>query len=524
MSDTVPSRSEAILICDLCGRSCQRDNLAIRGKVNFCQECASSRPAECLSALQTGKSSKWMRNGFLAVLSLGVIGGGGWAGWTYSLQHALPPKENPSRTENSSLTENVQKLEHQTEVLTKITTNALQKRQVTDVGNVHLLFVAEPGTDSTMGLASRLYAIREAPDPLSAKLTGKVGSEMEASFQEGIRYVQKLPRDWEKDFSIRLSFEDKFTPKDGASAATGFTVAMLAAIQNFALDPELALTGDLTIDGEVQPIGGVPHKIRGAIMSKCKITLVPERNSRDVADLVLLDGIAPLWDTQVFSIATIDEAVAMVRQDRDATVQQGIDRFNRLRARLPAVVTTDYLKSPIVISELMEVLKLAPHHLSAATLLQVIDGRIPKELSLNQSVDEIIEASYLFIAPVVTPEKEPAKNQSSHDKGLTVFPEREYGDCIKRLNTLTPILDKRSLDLKVACIGYASALRASVTNYRASDVDAFRARAPWSSWGVREINYAQQHVKDEDDARSKLLLTLRKLHTDHSLLTELNKK
>jgi hypothetical protein len=381
-------------------------------------------------------------------------------------------------------------------------------KPVVDVGNIQLLFVIRPGTDGAIGLASRLYATKEAPDTPTAALMTPVGNDMKTSFQEGLRYVRKQPRNWENEFSIRLSFEDKFSSKDGGSAGTGFTVEMLAAIDHIALDPNVAMTGDLTIDGEVQPVGAVVEKLRGAIAGKCKITLIPERNNRDVLDLALLDGTSPLWETQILSISSVDEALALVRKDRAEKTTAALDRFDRLRARLPAVVTPNYLQSPIVQSELKEVLRLAPNHLSAATLLKAAEGQLPKELTLSRSVDEIVAAAYLFVGDEIGSKERTAG--AARGGGITRFPEQEFTECMKKLTALQPILDPHALELKSACAGYASAMR-SMATYKGE------------SFG-RDRDYQWQIKENFDTARSKLLLTVRRLTTDGSLIREMTKK
>lgn len=400
--------------------------------------------------------------------------------------------------------------------------NNQSNRAVSDVGNIHLLFVTAPGTDGCLGMASRLYATREAPSGEAAKLVTKVGDEMRTSFEEGVRYVRKLPRGWEKDFSIRLSFEDKFTPKDGGSAGTGFTLAMLAAVQNVALDPDIAVTGDLTIDGTVQPVGAVVEKLRGAIADKCKITLIPQRNAGDAQDLALLDGTEPLWETQIFSIATIDEAFGLARLDRAENLKAAIARFNELRARLPAKVTANYLPSPIVQAELQAVLKLAPNHLSAAILLHAAEHQLPDQLSLERSLDEISHASYLFLQTLAKEKPESGAATERKAGGLTVFPEQEYQKSMARLYRLSSILDPRSVEFKVACISYAGALRAAAT-YKTPDVTGQRTQQQWADLARRERGYQQQYVDNLNDSRSKLILCVRKFSTDSTLRRDLRK-
>ena len=543
MSKNSPLALDRMLTCALCGMRFDPSRIAMRGKLNFCESCTVARTTECLTRMKGFGAQR--RFPLMTALLVGIIVCGGiWMTRNVrSTLKSLIAAESRGDSESSSApsstapgglvapstgdpslvsgdpADSSQGRNDSTDIPLwpkfRAMANAVRRttgmglKPVVDVGNIQLLFVIRPGTDGAIGLASRLYATKEAPETPTAALMTPVGNDMKASFQEGLRYVRKHPRDWESEFSIRLSFEDKFSSKDGGSAGTGFTVEMLAAIDHIALDPNVAITGDLTIDGEVQPVGAVVEKLRGAIAGKCKITLIPERNTRDVLDLALLDGTSPLWETQILSISTIDEALASVRKDRAERTTAAITRFDQLRARLPAVVTPNYLQAPIVQSELKEVLRLAPNHLSAATLLKAAEGQLPKVLSLNRSIDEIVAGYYLFVGDEIGSKER--TSGSSQSAGITRFPEQEFAECMKKMTALQPILDPRALELKSACAGYASALR-SVAASKARDLSG------------RDRDYQWQIKENFDTARSKLLLTVRRLTTDGSLIREMTKK
>jgi hypothetical protein len=541
------------LNCALCWRSFPASQMPLRGKLNFCQACATERAEECLARLNAyRKKSPWAPVGY-AMLGLGLIAAAA-ACWAFGIKpstthtpSALQKILTAVKTGSAELTESesesdskpisspvtppapvnsaaaapvAEAKETSTPWLQRLLSDR-NRRAVEDAGSIHLLFVIRPGTDTRMGLASLLFITREAPNDNSAKLTTEVGSQMQTSFDEGLRYVRKQPRNWEREFSIRLSFEDKFTSKDGGSAGTGFTIAMLSAIKGVPLDSTVAVTGDLTVDGTVQPVGAVVDKIRGALEEKCKVILIPERNSRDVTDLAILDGTQRLWETQIFSISTIDEAFNLARKDRPENIKNAMARFDALRARLPAVVTPNYLQSPIVQTELKEIVRAAPNHLSAAALLHAAENQLPHELSLNRSVEEIFSASYLFVSDVVGGES--TKQHTSNGPGLTVFPEREFNVCINTLQRLSPILDHRSQDLRLACMAYASAIHTAAT-YQPPDMRGYRTYQQWTDLAKREKGLAQQTKEEVDERRSRLLLALHKLDTDGSLISELKKK
>ena len=532
MTEPRPAIVEHLLNCGLCGLHYPASQMPMRGRLNFCKTCASERAAGCLARLdEAGKSPR--RRSFLgALVASGIVAVALWWGANACRYRDalffrnLPSIPGATGTGDEAPASDANEQPWYVRMFagkrpSPAADAGQQKRSVVDAGQIHLLYVTQPGTDGRMGLTSRLFITREAPHMVSAKLMTEVGKDMQTSFAEGLRYVDKLPRAWEKEFSIRLSFEDKFTSKDGGSAGTGFTIGMLAAIQNIALDPDVAITGDLTVDGSVQPVGAVVEKLRGAVVGKCKITLIPERNSRDVVDLALLDGTSPLWETQVFSIGTVEQALAFARRDRAEKTRSAITRFNALRARLPATVTANYLQSPVVQTELAHVLADAPNHVSAMTLLRAAANQLPPELSLNRSVEEILAMSYLFVDGVINPEKK--SRSGSGGKGLTVFPEREFAECQKSLQRLTPILDRRSLDLKSNCSAYVTSLRAA-WNYHPPAADGFRTQQQWLDAVRRESGFQAQTQENLEDARSRLLLSLRKLDTDGSLMMELLKQ
>lgn len=524
--------------CDLCHRSYPLSQIVLRDRLNFCQACATGRAAECLGRLQglAGKS-RWS-SAALIVTSFALGAGVAWIvamvlpGRPPLLSDLNRPVMEDSRAAASAAPLNgpvaipapvVAEAKETSAPATKAPLIDRSRRIVEDAGRIHLLFVTRPGTDACMGLASQLFVTREAPSSNSAKLMTDVGSQMETSFEEGLRYVRKQSRDWEDQFSIRLSFEDKFTSKDGGSAGTGFTIAMLAASQNIELDPEVAVTGDVTIDGTVQPVGAVVEKLRGAIEGKCTVTLIPERNSRDAVDFALLHGPSRLWETQVISIATINDALAAARKERPENLKNAVDKFKALRARLPVQVTDNYLASPIVQAELKEILRLAPNHLSASILLQAAEKRLPSELSLNRSVEKILAASSLFVSDVINP-KESKPRYAEDDKGMAIFPEREFNQCMGTLQRLTPLLDRRALELKDSCTAYASALR-SAWNYQPPTPPPMWNMNPQAMAIVRHQQMiAQQTQSDLDQSRTRVMLALRKLDVDGSLVTELLKK
>lgn len=393
-------------------------------------------------------------------------------------------------------------------------------RPVADAGSLRILLVIQRPNAADFGSVGRLYVATEAPRSDAARLTGEVGSGMKASFEDALLYVRKQPRDWEKQYSLNLSFNQRFIPKDGSSAGAAFTLAMLAATEGTRLDPDVAVTGDLTIDGAVQPVSGIVEKVRAAAQEKTALTLLPLRNSSDIDDLVVLDGPAILWETQLFTISTIEEAKGLAARERGENVTAAIDRFRRLRARLPAAVTPSFLQSPIVRSELQAIVQLAPNHLSASTLLRAADGTLPQTLSLNQSAMQVIGASKQFAhaMTIVTGDKEQTRKQLQ--SGQFTFPERDFAACMQRLSDITPKLHPRTIDLKVAYISLVNAARA------AAKYELKMPTGPMTAQEGREFIRLEQDrqrslVATIEQARSRYLLAAQALSFDSSISKEL---
>jgi ATP-dependent Lon protease len=97
-------------------------------------------------------------------------------------------------------------------------------------------------------------------------------------------------------------------PKDGPSAGLAFVVGIVSALTNRPVKPACAMTGEVTLFGEVKSVGGIPHKIKAAVKAGRKKVLIPADNGRDlhqVADEILAQ-------LEVVPVRTIQEAIGQV--------------------------------------------------------------------------------------------------------------------------------------------------------------------------------------------------------------------
>jgi ATP-dependent Lon protease len=123
------------------------------------------------------------------------------------------------------------------------------------------------------------------------KLTGKLGDVMKESAEIAYSYVfshaksyQKFPEFFDKSM-IHLHVPEGATPKDGPSAGITMATALVSLARNEPIRRGLAMTGELTLTGQVLAVGGIREKIIAAKRSKISEIILPEPNRRDFEEL-----------------------------------------------------------------------------------------------------------------------------------------------------------------------------------------------------------------------------------------------
>jgi ATP-dependent Lon protease len=131
--------------------------------------------------------------------------------------------------------------------------------------------------------------------PGSGKLTitGQLGDVMKESAQAALSYVRghwseiapELGEDWFAEHDIHVHVPAGAVPKDGPSAGVAMTVALSSLISGRPVRNDVAMTGEVTLTGQVLPIGGLKEKSLAAQRAGIKRVLVPQRNEGDVAEI-----------------------------------------------------------------------------------------------------------------------------------------------------------------------------------------------------------------------------------------------
>ena len=142
-------------------------------------------------------------------------------------------------------------------------------------------------------------------------LTGKLGTVMQESASAGLSYIRShtrrfgLKSDFYKDMEIHVHVPEGAVPKDGPSAGITILISMLSALINRPVKKNLALTGEVTLSGDIFPIGGLNEKLLAARRAGISNIIIPSKNTKDVSELPkeLLEGL------KLMPVSKVDEAI-----------------------------------------------------------------------------------------------------------------------------------------------------------------------------------------------------------------------
>ena len=265
------------------------------------------------------------------------------------------------------------------------------------VKEIHGLVVSQAADGRMHGRAIEIIAAPSADAVRRVQVLGTVGREMQVSLAEAVRLVRILRPDPTAG-AVDISFDDKYSAKDGGSAGTAFTVLLLSYLGQFDIDPAAAVTGDITVDSKVRPVGEVAAKVHGAALDHCTRVAVPAVNADQMDDAVLLRGPSAVWETQLFTCRTLDDAIALLRADPDKKLTEAMTLFDQLRSQYGKAAPTA-LAAAGPRATLARILSLVPNDLSAAVLQRLAAGHGPSHLTLQTTIAQAVNAGVPFPMP-----------------------------------------------------------------------------------------------------------------------------
>ncbi len=153
------------------------------------------------------------------------------------------------------------------------------------VGQVNGLAWTEVGGDL---LTVEAVAV---PGKGNVRHTGKLGDVMQESVAAAVTVVRAradrlgIRPDFYEKYDLHLHFPEGATPKDGPSAGIAIGTAIVSTLTGIPVRAEVAMTGEITLRGEVLPIGGLKEKLLAAHRGGIKTVLIPEQNVKDLTEI-----------------------------------------------------------------------------------------------------------------------------------------------------------------------------------------------------------------------------------------------
>ena len=147
--------------------------------------------------------------------------------------------------------------------------------------------------------------------------TGSLGDVMQESIQAALTFVRSrsevlgLPVDFHEKTDLHIHVPEGATPKDGPSAGIGMCTAMVSVITGIPVKADVAMTGEITLRGQVLPIGGLKEKLLAAHRGGVKHVIIPHENEKDLAEIP--DNVKA--DLEIHCVKWMDE-VLQVALDR----------------------------------------------------------------------------------------------------------------------------------------------------------------------------------------------------------------
>jgi ATP-dependent Lon protease len=166
--------------------------------------------------------------------------------------------------------------------------------------------------------------------------TGKLGDVMQESIQAALSVVRTRSRklgvkeDFYQKNDIHIHLPEGATPKDGPSAGIGIATAMVSVLSGIPVRADVAMTGEITLRGEVLQIGGLKEKLLAAHRGGIKTVMIPEENVKDLVEIPdniknKLDIVPVKWIDKVLEVALERQPDPLPEPDESAPIPPKTD-------------------------------------------------------------------------------------------------------------------------------------------------------------------------------------------------------
>ena len=198
-------------------------------------------------------------------------------------------------------------------------------------------------------VGGELLTIEATAIPGKGKLinTGQLGDVMKESIQAATTIVRSrakslgIDEEFHQKLDLHVHVPEGATPKDGPSAGVGMTTALVSALTLIPVKANVAMTGEITLRGEVLPIGGLKEKLLAAHRGGIATVIIPEENEKDLVEIPKnikdkLNIIPIKWIDQVLEIALESmPALTPKKTEKDTAETSPVSEKSPLETNLP---------------------------------------------------------------------------------------------------------------------------------------------------------------------------------------------
>jgi ATP-dependent Lon protease len=164
--------------------------------------------------------------------------------------------------------------------------------------------------------------------------TGKLGEVMQESIQAALSVVRRrasslgIEGEFYQKSDVHIHLPEGAIPKDGPSAGSAITTALVSALTGIPVCCDVAMTGEITLRGEVLPIGGLKEKLLAAVRGGIARALIPEENIKDLAEIPdniknMIEITPVRWIDQVLELALERKPVPLAEPEERVALVGG---------------------------------------------------------------------------------------------------------------------------------------------------------------------------------------------------------